>query len=75
MTASLIDARPLPHPPLGRQPGLLRKIFTDTQNALDEMASTYGPVAGLGAGPVKLAVVGDPVALHELFGLPTDSFR
>lgn len=75
MTASLIDARPLPHPPLGRQPSLLRKIFADTQDALDELASAYGPVVGLGAGPVKLAVVGDPVALRELFCLPTDSFR
>ncbi len=75
MTASMIEARPLPHPPLGRQPGLLRKIFSDTQDALDELASTYGPVVGLGAGPVKLAVVGDPVALRELFGLSTDSFR
>ena len=75
MTASRTDVRPLPHPPLARQPRLLRTIFTDTQDALDELAATYGPVVGLGSGPVKLAVVGDPVALRELFGLPVASFR
>lgn len=42
---------------------------------LDELASRHGPVYGLGTGPVKMAVVGDPTALRELFGQPVDAFR
>jgi hypothetical protein len=29
----------------------------------------------LGAGPMRMAIVGDPVALRELFGTPTEAFR
>ena len=32
-------------------------------------------MVGLGAGPMRLAIVGDPTALRELFGTPTDAFR
>ena len=66
---------PLPHPPLWAQPGHLRRLFKDPKPVLDELAARYGPVCGLGAGPVRMAVVGDPTALRELFGTPTDSFR
>jgi cytochrome P450 len=68
-------SRPLPHPPLHRQPGYLRRIFADPQPVLDELRERYGPVVGLGAGPVRMAVVGDPRALLELLATPTDSFR
>ncbi|MGH9274196.1 MAG: cytochrome P450 [Acidimicrobiales bacterium] len=67
--------RPLPHPPLLRQPGLLRRIFKDPQPVLDELVGQYGPICGLGMGPVRMAVVGDPTALRELFAMPTDDFR
>jgi cytochrome P450 len=69
------DAGPLPGPPLRRQPGYLRRIFADPQPVLDELRDLYGPVVGLGAGPVRLAIVGDPRAMHEVFTTPTDSFR
>jgi hypothetical protein len=42
---------------------------------LDELAGRFGPIYGLGAGPVRMAIVGDPVALRELFARPTDAFR
>lgn len=42
---------------------------------LDDLRVRYGPVVGLGAGPVKLAIVGDPDALRELFAMPTARFR
>lgn len=42
---------------------------------LDELAAELGPAYAFGAGPVRLAVVGDPAALRELFMLPTESFR
>ena len=40
-------ARPLAHPPLRQQPGLLRRIFADPVPVLDELAGRYGPVYGL----------------------------
>lgn len=67
--------RPLPHPPLHQQPALLRRIFQDPQPVLDELAERHGPVCGLGAGPVRLAIVGDPTAMRELFAMPSESFR
>lgn len=66
---------PLPHPPLRQQPGYLRRILKDPQPVLDELAGRYGLIYGLGVGPARMAVVGDPVALRELFGTSTDSFR
>lgn len=42
---------------------------------LDEVAAELGPVFGLGAGPVRMAVVGDAATLRELFMEPTESFR
>lgn len=68
-------ASALPHPPLRQQPALLRRLFADPQPVLDELAARCGPVCGLGFGPVRMAVVGDPTALRELFALPTDHFR
>ena len=68
-------ARALPRPPRRLQPGLLRRILKDPQPVLDELAEAYGPIVGLGMGPMKMAVVGDPAALRELFAMPTDSFR
>ncbi len=47
----------------------------DPQPVLDELAETVGPVCGLGRGPMRLAVVGDPAALRDLFATSTDSFR
>ncbi|MFN0092129.1 MAG: cytochrome P450 [Acidimicrobiales bacterium] len=42
---------------------------------LDEIAERYGSMCGFGAGPLRMAVVGDPAALRELFAMPTDHFR
>ena len=67
--------RPLPTPKLAAQPGLLRRLLRDPQPVLDELAETVGPVCGLGFGPMRIAVVGDPLALRDLFATPTESFR
>lgn len=64
-----------PHPPAHRQPGLLRRIFADPQPVLDELRAEYGPVVGLGAGPVRMAIVGGHAEIRELLALPTDAFR
>ena len=54
--------RPMPRPPRREQLRLLRQLLRDPQPALDELRARYGPVVGLGAGPVRLAVVGEPEA-------------
>jgi cytochrome P450 len=50
-------------------------LFQDPIPVLEDLRSTYGPVVGLGAGPVALAIVGGPQALRELLAMPTDAFR
>ena len=65
----------LPTPPRRRQPALIRRILTDPTPVLDEVAERNGLMCGFGAGPLRLAVVGDPAALRELFAMPTDHFR
>lgn len=65
----------LPHPPWSAQPALLRRLLADPQPVLDGLRADHGPVVGLGAGPMRLAVVGGPAALRELYALPTSSFR
>jgi cytochrome P450 len=50
-------------------------MFEDPQPVLDELRAAHGPVVGLGAGPVRMAIVGDPAALGELFATSTDAFR
>jgi len=74
-TGSPVPARRLPRPPARQQAGYLRRILRDPQPVLDELRDRFGPVCGLGFGPMRLAIVGDPVALRELFAMPTDRFR
>lgn len=42
---------------------------------LDELAGRFGPMFTLGAGPVRVAMVGDPEALRALFRMPAEDFR
>lgn len=65
----------LPRPRRREQPRLVRRLLVDPQPVLDELRDTCGPVCGLGFGPVRIAVVGDPDALREMFALPSDCFR
>lgn len=67
--------RPLPSPTFTDQVRLVRRMFQDPQPVLDELGATVGAVCGLGYGPLRMAVVGDPAALRELFAMPNDSFR
>jgi cytochrome P450 len=64
-----------PQPPLRAQVGLLRRLFAEPQPVLDELRATHGPIVRLGFGPAKMAVVGDPEALRDLYAMPTSSFR
>ena len=55
--------------------GYVRRLLRDPLPALDELRDQFGPVYGLGFGPIRLAIVGDPAALRDLFAMRSDSFR
>lgn len=57
------------------QLGFMRRILRDPQPVLDELRECYGPISRLGAGPMRVVVVGAPSMLDELFAHPNDSFR
>ena len=70
-----MTARRLPGPVGMAQVGYLRRLLADPVPVLDELSGIYGPMIGFGAGPMRMAIVGDPVAVGELFAMPTDRFR
>lgn len=65
----------LPAPPPRAQIRLLRRIFREPAPVLDELRSGYGPVCGLGAGPVRLAILGDASSVRQVLAMPTSTFR
>ncbi len=65
----------LPGPSIHRQPGLLRRLFADPAPVLDQLAAEFGSNYRFGAGPVRMAVVGDPTTLRVLLAMPPDNFR
>lgn len=72
---SVTRATALPGPRGVTQIGFLRRILSDPQPVLDDLCEQYGPLCGLGAGPMRVAVIGAPAMLDELFAMPNDSFR
>lgn len=68
-------APPLARPSYLRQLNLLRRVIKDPQPVLDELRDDLGPLFQLGAGPMRLAVIGDPGALRELLSRPNADFR
>lgn len=75
MDADAVRVRPLRAPPWREQPRLLLRLFRDPQPVLDELAERFGSMCAFGAGPIRMAVVGDPASLRELFAMPNESFR
>ena len=53
----------------------MRRLLRDPQPVLDELRGAYGPLCGLGFGPARIAIVGAPNLLHELFSMPVERFR
>jgi cytochrome P450 len=75
MVSDVNTLPPLTAPHWYEQPRLLWKLFRDPQPVLDEVAERYGSMCAFGAGPVRIAIVGDPTAMRELFAMPNESFR
>jgi cytochrome P450 len=53
----------------------MRRLMHTPESVLDELRDTVGPVCGIGAGPLRLAIVGSPPVIRELLLQPTDRFR
>jgi len=64
-----------PRPPIHRQPALLMQMFSEPQPVLDRLRAEYGPVVGLGVGPLKMAIVGGPAEVRSLLTRPVEDFR
>ena len=56
------EARSLPGPTGLAQIGYMRRILKDPQPVLDELRDRYGPVCAMGAGPMRMAIIGAPGA-------------
>ena len=64
-----------PEPRTRAKMRLMRTLLRDPAPALDELRSEYGPVVGLSTWPARLAVVGDPAAIREMFQAGADAYR
>ncbi len=57
---------PIPRPGNGDDVRLVRRLFSDPPVALDEISAAYGPIYALGAGPVRVVVIGGPELIQQL---------
>jgi cytochrome P450 len=53
----------------------LRRLFSDPAPALDALHAQYGPICELGFPGVRLAIIGDPALMQEIFATKADAFR
>ena len=67
--------RPIPRPSRRDQVRLIRRLLDTPQKALDELDVTYGPIVGMGGGPLRLVTIGSPELIRELLLQPNDRFR
>jgi hypothetical protein len=51
----------------------LRCLFSDPAPALDALCAEYGSICGLGYAGVRLAIIGGPALMHEMFSRRTES--
>jgi cytochrome P450 len=64
-----------PEPPLRAKVRLMRTLLREPAPALDELRGEHGPVVGLSMWPARMAVVGRPAAIREMFQAGADSYR
>jgi cytochrome P450 len=60
---------------LGENLRLLRRLLDEPVPVLEECATRFGRSFTLGAGPARIAVVGDPARLADVFAEPSTSYR
>ena len=75
MTSTELAAKKLPGPRGLENLRQVRHLFSDLAPALDELNAAYGPICGLGGPGVRIAVIGDPTLIQEMFSMGVDNFR
>jgi cytochrome P450 len=75
MTATVAAERTLPGPRGRANVQYLRRLFSDPAPALDRLRAEYGPICDLGYPGVRLAIIGEPTLMHEMFSMKADAFR
>ena len=65
---------PVPRPSRRDQVHLMRRLLSTPQSPLDDVAAKYGPICGLGGGPLRMTIIGQPSLIRELLMLPNDRF-
>lgn len=71
----VVEMEAIPRPARRKQVRLIRRLLQTPQTVLDELNESFGPVCGLGAGPLRMVVVGSPKLIRELLMQPNDRFR
>ncbi len=74
-TSNSVATEALPGPRALEKLRLVRQLFRDPSTALDELFDGYGPISELRLGPTRIAVIGDPSLLQQMFSMPAESFR
>jgi hypothetical protein len=75
MNPPLVETQAIPRPRRRDQVRLIHRLLQTPQTVLDELTESFGPVCGLGAGPLRIVVVGSPKLIRELLMQPNDRFR
>ena len=73
-TAPAASAIPGPRRPLAAL-RTIRGFMSDPCSTLDDARRRYGPTFAVGAGPLRMVVVGDPAHVADLFAAPNEAFR
>ena len=75
MTTTSVTDTVLPGPRGRLNARYIRRLFSDPAPALDALRAEYGLICGLGYPGVRLAIIGGPAIMHEMFSMKADAFR
>ena len=68
-----MTGRPLPGPRGFAGLAAARRLLDDPAPEFDRLRAEYGPIYRLGSGPLRMAVIGDPEGIAEIFAMPASS--
>lgn len=71
----VVPARDLPGPTGLANLRMVQRMFRDPAPVLRELDTAYGPVCRLGAGPLRLTIIGDPASIRQMSSLAPGNFR
>lgn len=68
------DVTTFPRPGLRENVRLTQQMFSDPTRALDAIAERHGGCCLLGAGPLRMAIIGSPGAIREVMARRADAY-